>query len=122
MTPFLITLHSISLSLIILWIISYCEEWDDSKTFSAIAFGFVAVIGYGAIAPLATNSSKYEEAHVLEILKGRKVTLICTDIKNVEFSGYPAEKINDSTQFYWEIGCNHYGYEIDRELVFFNKN
>jgi hypothetical protein len=59
-----------------------------------------------------------EPCKVHEILKGRHVVVISTDRGAKIFENYNIEEISDSTQFYWSVGYNHYGYENSRKLIY----
>jgi hypothetical protein len=120
MSTFIVSITCISITILILLLISIREDWSDSVAGCTIILVLIGIFGYGVAACCMVRRIEYKIASVSEIIKGRKICMICTDTKNSEFDGYPIEKINDSTKFYWKVEYNQYNLENDRILSFYN--
>lgn len=118
MSPVLITLLSIIVVFIFIAVWAFREDHEVWKFISIIIPILIGIFGFGLFGTVNTWEYKVEPCKVHEVLKGRHIAVISTDHGTKIFEKYNIEEITDSTQFYWRVGFNHYGYENSRMLMY----
>ena len=118
MSPVLLTLLSIIVVFIGIAIWAFHENREGWQIISIVVPIVIVVFGFGLFGNVSSWEYKVEACKVHEVLKGRHVAVISTDHGTEIFEKYNIEDISDSTQFYWRVGYNHYGYENYRKLMY----
>jgi len=116
MSPTIISFIAFTLTLISLLIWSIREEkegWTATFIIALILFG---IFGWGLFLCSAIETTKVEnkEAKVLEIIKGKHITVVSTSENyNRVYTGYESDMIDSTTKFIWRntYRYNYYGFE-----------
>ena len=127
MSPTLYSFIGITLTLVVLllWSIKDNHEgWMVTFSLTLVVFG---IFGWGVFLSTTTDVVKvdYKQAKVLEILKGKHITVVSTSGNyNRVYSGYGADIIDSTTIFKWKLTYkyNYYGYEIGYDTEFIAEN
>lgn len=127
MSPTIYSFIGLTLTLIIflLWSIKEDNEgWTVTLVIALIAFG---LFGWGIFLSTATDVTKIEvkQAKVLEILKGKHITVVSTsENHNQVYSGYECDAIDSTTIFKWRYTYkyNYYGFEVESITEFITEH
>lgn len=124
-------LSGLTIFLVLLIIRSYIIDNEELRVGSIIGLVALALIGWLMVGTIADARSVVRPAEVLEVIKGKHVSLVIVKDwcqkkecdENIKFIRKPDELVilTDSTKFDWVIGYNLYGSETEHKLVFHSK-
>ena len=105
-----------TLTLISLLIWSIREEKEGWTATFIVALAIFGIFGWGVFLSSATETTKVEDkqAKVLEIIKGKHITVVSTSENyNKVYTGYESDMIDSTTKFIWRntYKYNYYGFK-----------
>jgi len=113
----IISFIAFTLTLISLLIWSIIEERELWMATFIIVLAIFGIFGWGVYLSCATETTKVEnkEAKVLEVIKGKHITVVSTsENHNQVYAGYESDMIDSTTKFMWKntYSYNYYGFQI----------
>jgi hypothetical protein len=105
-----------TLTLISLLIWSIREEKEGWVATFIVSLAIFGIFGWGVFLSCVTETTKVEDkqAKVLEIIKGKHITVVSTpENYNKFYTGYESDMIDSTTKFIWRntYKYNYYGFE-----------
>ena len=126
MSPTIYEFIGLTITLIVLLIWSMKEDNEGWITFFVVALIFLGIFGWGIFLSLGTDTIKVEfkQAKVLEILKGKHITVVSTSENHQVYNGYESDMIDSNTTFKWKYTYkyNYYGFENANITEFIAEN
>ena len=126
MSPTIYAFIGLTITLIVLLIWSMKEDNEGWITFFVVALIFLGIFGWGIFLSLGTDTIKVEfkQAKVLEILKGKHITVVSTSENHQVYNGYESDMIDSNTTFKWKYTYkyNYYGFENANITEFIAEN
>lgn len=116
MSPTIISFIAFTITLISLLIWSIKEEKEGWIVLFTVALVLFGIFGWWIYLSCATETTKVEnkEAKVLEVIKGKHITVVSTSENyNRVYTGYESDLIDSTTKFIWQntYKYNYYGFE-----------
>jgi thioredoxin-related protein len=101
--------------------------YTDNEAWQIISIILLIIVGAGGWGGWNCCSTKNEiktQAKVVELLKGKHIVVVVTDDTSNNthvFKEYEADKITDSTKFYWVHYYNQYNVDKTSETIFIHE-
>lgn len=110
-----------TISILALLITGYLIDNENIQVFGFILLILVLIFGWFALGTSVVDKSIKKKANVVEVIKGKHIAVVICIYDTIEsiniIKDLRADKVNDSTTFYWYIGYNCYGGEYKRSLL-----
>jgi len=126
MSPTIYAFIGLTITLIVLLLWSMKEDNEGWIAFFVVALIVLGIFGWGVYLSCATETTKVEfkQAKVLEILKGKHITVVSTSENHQVYNGYESDMIDSNTTFKWKYTYkyNYYGFENANITEFIAEN